>query len=313
MPADACSLAAALARLGAELCSGGTFNAAVATPASLDQARHAAAGVVLAIPAGGYGYRMREPAPGEAAPLQKALLPLPNGQSLLGRILEEYAASGVRRAVVLANHDAAAVSHHLEETGWSARMPHLAVSLDPLPAGSGRSGALAHAVAAGLIPAGSTVVVHNADCQVAGYPGPLPLELLAAHRLGAEHGALATVAAVPSTPYPYTALQVREGRVLAAEPTPAVPLPAHAGITVLSSAALAEVCLSTGPEKGNFERTLFPRWAAAGRLAALVLRGGLWIAVDDRSAYRRLCAALEQSPGAAECSIPPGGRRASPA
>src|SRR4051812_26303385 len=59
---------------------------------------------VVIIPAGGFGYRMRDVSAEAGGVTQKALLPLPNGETLIGRLVREYAAAGFRRFVALVNH-----------------------------------------------------------------------------------------------------------------------------------------------------------------------------------------------------------------
>ncbi|HEU4753078.1 MAG TPA: hypothetical protein VFU47_08210, partial [Armatimonadota bacterium] len=96
-----------LARLAAELCRPG---AAPSLPQ--ETLRAAAAGMVVALPAGGFGYRMRA-VEDTGAITQKALLPLPNGETLIGRLVRQYAAAGCRQFVALVNYEGQAVEEHL--------------------------------------------------------------------------------------------------------------------------------------------------------------------------------------------------------
>jgi len=269
-----------LRRLGGLLCRPVDWGAAI--PAA--EAAGAAAAAVVALPAGGFGYRMRGADP-PGGVTQKALLPLPNGETLVGRLVRQYAAAGMRRFVALLNHEGEAVAAHLGDgSRWGVE---IAVSYDPDPRGSGRTGALLHAMEAGLLPEGRLVVVHNADCHLMRYRGCFPLDLLRAH-LGAAAArpVTATLAAVDGSPYAYTGMQVEGGMVAAVEMYPFIPVPTHTGITLLTPAALAEIRENAGRSRKNFEQDLFPRWAAAGRLAALVIPSAHWIAVDDRKGYR---------------------------
>jgi NDP-sugar pyrophosphorylase family protein len=279
----------ALDTLGAVLCRG-TFPAA---EPGLDAG--AAAEAVVALPAGGFGYRMRGVGPESGGVTQKSLLPLPNGETLIGRTIRQYTSAGVRRFVALVNHAGAAVEEHL--AGGRPWGVEVRASYDPHPEGSGRTGALLHAVKAGILPPDRTVVVHNADCQVMRYAGSFPADLLHAHaRAVRERGAVATVAAVDGTPYPYTGMSVAGGMVEDVEMYPFIPVPTHAGITVLSPEALASLEEHFQQTKQNFERDMFPRWAAQGRLAALLISHRSWIAVDDRKAYRQFSEAVRGEP-----------------
>ena len=250
-----------------------------------------AAGMVVALPAGGFGYRMR--AASDTGVTQKALLPLPNGETLIGRLVRQYAEAGFREFVALVNHEGAAVEAHLD--GGRPWGVEVRCSYDPQPTGSGRTGAMLHAMAGGVLPADRPVLVHNADCHLMGYPGSFPRELLRTHAAAVErHGAVATLAAVDGSPYPYTGMSIRGGRVREVEMYPFIPVPVHTGITVLTPAALEQIHRHPPGAKSNFERDYFPRWAAEGRLGAMVLPYRHWVAVDDRKAYKVFCEAVDR-------------------
>jgi NDP-sugar pyrophosphorylase family protein len=276
-----------LARLRAALCQGGSQ----ATADDLAAADVLLADAVIALPAGGFGYRMRSTSEGPGAVTQKALLPLPNGETLIGRLVREYAAVGARRFVALVNHEGEAVEGYLSDGApWGVEVR---CSYDPSAEGSGRTGALVHALNSGVLEPNVTLVVHNADCQVMRYPGSFPRDLAAAHLWAVrERNATATLAAVDGSPYAYTGMSIADGRVTGVEMYPFIPVPTHTGITVLTAEALAELRANAAGSKQNFERDMFPRWAAAGRLGAMVLGHDQWVAVDDRKAYRILSEAL---------------------
>jgi len=280
----------ALDRFGAEVCQPGPAPRGAAEAAAPEAER-----TTVVLPAGGFGYRMRGAAGSETT--QKCLLPLPSGETLIGRLIREYRGAGFRRFVALLNHEGLAVEEHLDGgRPWGVQ---IGCSYDPEPEGSGRTGAIKRAAAAGVLDPGGRILVHNADCPTLRYPGSFGLDLLRTH-LDAAAGAdaLATLVAVAGTPYPYTGMSIHGGRVTGIEMYPYIPLPTHAGITVLEGEAVGDLIDSAPPGKSNFEREMFPRWAAAGRLAAMVIRADQWIAVDDRKAYRQLCeyVASEGSP-----------------
>lgn len=278
---------AELHELGRALCQPGTLPA----DDGLDLAA-LAANAVVALPAGGFGYRMRDVAEEAGGVTQKSLLPLPNGETLIGRVIRQYAEAGFRQFVALVNYEGEAVEQHVGDgSKWGVTVR---CSYDPLPTGSGRTGAMLEAISTGILRADTTVVVHNADCQVWGYAGSFPLNLLR-HHVHAQRmsDAVATLAAVDGTPYPFTGMSVRDGKVVGVEMYPFIPVPTHTGITVLSPEALLSLKEHFAQTKQNFERDMFPRWAAEGRLAAMVLRHDQWIAVDDRKSYRIFCEAVE--------------------
>jgi hypothetical protein len=259
---------------------------------SPDLAAEAAEAVVV-IPAGGFGYRMRGAGPDTVT--QKALLPLPNGETLIGRVMREYAAAGFRRFVALVNHQGKEVEEHLAGgTPWGVEAR---CSYDPQDTGSGRTGAMLNAIDLGILPEDRLLMVHNADCQVYGYPGSFPLDLLRAHlHAVCADGVSVTLAAVDGTPYPFTGMAIREGKVAAIEMYPFVPIPTHTGITAIGVEGLADIRANARESKKNFEQDMFARWAAAGKLGAMVISHEQWVAVDDRKAYRNFCQAVENEP-----------------
>jgi NDP-sugar pyrophosphorylase family protein len=278
-----------LDRLGAALCRPAESNGEV--PADLASI---AAATVVALPAGGFGYRMRDVSAEAGGVTQKALLPLPNGETLIGRLIREYAEAGFRRFLALVNYEGQAVEEHLD--GGARWGVEVRCSYDPDPRGSGRTGALVRAMEQGALSSDGTIVVHNADCLLMRYPGQFPLDLLRAHLSAVSRNSalVATLAAVDGTPYPFTGMSIRDGLVTEVEMYPFIPVPTHTGITVLTAQALAEVRENAARSAKNFERDMFSRWAGEGRLAAMVISHENWIAVDDRKAYRIFCQAVEE-------------------
>jgi NDP-sugar pyrophosphorylase family protein len=277
-----------LAKLGADLCRPG--RTAAGPPADLSTAIGRA---VVALPAGGFGYRMRGVTAEPGAVTQKSLLPLPNGETLAGRLVRQYAEAGFRQFVALVNYEGQEVEAHLGDgSRWGVE---IRFSYDPDSKGSGRTGAMLHAMNAGVLPEDRTVVVHNADCHVMRYPGCFPHDLLAAHlHAVAEGNPVATLAAVDGTPYPFTGMSVRAGMVTEVAMYPFIPVPTHTGITVLTAEALAVIRGNAARSQKNFEADLFPCWASEGRLAAMVISHHNWVAVDDRKAYRVFCQVVQE-------------------
>jgi NDP-sugar pyrophosphorylase family protein len=268
-----------LQRLGEALYRPGPQSSAV-----IDLAAHAAETVVV-LPAGGFGYRMRSVNEPEGAATQKSLLPLPNGETLIGRIIRQYAEAGFGQFVALLNYAGAEVEAHLDGgRPWGVEVRS---SYDPESGGSGRTGAMVHAMDLGILPANAPAVVHNADCQIMRYEGSFTADLLRTHVAAVASGnVLATLAAVDGIVYPYTGMSVAGGLVREIAMYPFVPVPGHTGITVLTSEALASMRENARTSDKNFEQGLFPLWAAAGRLAAMVISHRSWAAVDDRKTYR---------------------------
>lgn len=276
-----------LARLGAALCRAGA-----APPEVGGDVLATARDAVVVLPAGGFGYRMRGASSEPGAVTQKALLPLPNGETLIQRLVRQYTEAGFRRFVALVNHAGQEVEAHLG-TG-SEQGVEIRYSYDPDTIGSGRTGAMLHAMDDGVVPQDRLLVVHNADCHLMHYRGSFPHDLLRAHLAAARTGeTVATLAAVDGSAYPFTGMSIGEGRVTDVEMYPFIPVPTHTGITVLTPEALVSLRVNATQSKQNFERDMFPRWASEGRLAAMVISHVNWVAVDDRKAYRIFCQAVE--------------------
>lgn len=251
--------------------------------------RRAVADAIVVLPAGGFGYRMRALQEGPG-PVQKSLLPLPGGETLIDRVVGQYVRSGFRRFVALVNFQGREVETHL--AGGARWGVEVRCSYDPDSAGSGRTGAILNALALGILERSGLYVIHNADCQVLECAGDWPRELLGAHVAAcARSPIMATLLVVDGCPYPYTGMSLSGGLVREIAMYPFVPIPGHAGITVMSDGALDEMAASGG--EGHFERDAFARWAAEGRLAARVISHRHWFAVDDRKAYRQFVRALE--------------------
>jgi N-acetyl-alpha-D-muramate 1-phosphate uridylyltransferase len=277
-----------LARLGAALCRPGPL------PEGRDaEVLAAASGAVVAIPAGGFGYRMRAANPSEGEINQKSLLPLPNGETLISRLVRQYAEAGFRRFVALVNYEGQQVEQHLGGgERWGVEIRY---SYDPDATGSGRTGAMVHAMRSDVLPLDATTVVHNGDCHIMHYHGVFPHDLLRAHLHALRtQNAIATLAAVDGSPYPYTGMSIENGLVTGIEMYPFIPVPTHTGITVLTPEALESLRENAPKSKQNFERDMFPRWAAERRLASMVIGHEQWIAVDDRKAYRIFSQAVEE-------------------
>src|SRR5579883_1618953 len=95
---------------------------------------------VVAIPAGGFGYRMRDVSAEVGGVTQKSLLPLPNGETLIDRVIRQYASVGFREFVALVNHAGQEVEAHVGDgSRWGVNVRY---SYDTQTEGSGRTGAI---------------------------------------------------------------------------------------------------------------------------------------------------------------------------
>ena len=207
--------------------------------------------------AGGLGTRL-QPALGD---LPKPLAPL-GGRPFLARQLEALRAHGIRRAVILAGHGAAALQAALGDGGALGVALEWSVEASPL----GTGGALAHAAA--LVDGPALVV--NGDTLAEGDPWALERDRW-------ERGALGAVAL-----YRVEDARARgrvetgdDGRVAAfVEKDEAFRGPAWVNGGVYAFAPGLWRLLPPGP--GSLERDVLPALAARGRLHGRRCPGRFW-------------------------------------
>lgn len=245
-------------------------------------------GCVVVLPAGGEGSRLRTLLGSDA--VNKAALKLGGDESLIRRTVRMYRDSGIRQFVALIYHAGGSVQEDLGD-GRSLGV-EIRYSEDPgRPVG--RGGAVLNAIQSGLLPEGTTLIVHNPDDQIVHYPGSFVDDILAGHLQGVELGALATVVAVKETPYTYTGLRVENGRVREIASYPPIPIPTHIGVSVLSPATFAYFRgMFDLSRKMDFEGVMFPRLVAEDRLYAVLVPPECWIAVNDAKGAKRFMEAV---------------------
>jgi len=221
----------------------------------------------------------------------KTALGLPGDETLISRTIRSYAAGGLRKFVLLVGVNADSVidsTKHLQGSG--IEILYCADPERPV----GRGGAILNAILKGCIGPDVNAIVHNADDQILGYPGNFLNDICKAHIGHRKAGGLVTAVVALSTPYAYTAFKVADGRITDITTTPAIPVPAHVGVTVISPAIYPMFKkLFNLQEKKDFEGYLFPILAKAEQLFAFGIPGNCWYPVNNPKEYENLVKALQ--------------------
>jgi NDP-sugar pyrophosphorylase family protein len=245
---------------------------------------------VVALPVGGLGSRMRTVV--DEADVHKSALRLATGETMLELTLAMYRASGFTRFVALVSHHAQSVMDVLgngSQFGVS-----IAYSADP-GGPVGRGGAIRNALENGSIAPDDSLIVHNPDDVILHYDGVFPRDLVATHLAGVAQGSLATAVLAEGVPATYTGMRTQEGFVQEIMAYPALPVPAHVGIT-----AFAPAVYPLFPElfdltkKSDFEPVLFPELVRANQLYSMFIPARTWVQVNDPKSLATLNAALTE-------------------
>ncbi len=210
--------------------------------------------VTGAILAGGLGTRLRP----RIADRPKVLAPV-RGRPYLAYLLDQLAAAGVRRVVLLTGYLAEQVRQTVGDAHAGMR---LAYSVEPVPLGTG--GALRHALPYLSSP---TCLLLNGDSFCA---APLP-DFADFHRRRAADASMVLVRRRDCSRFGRVHLSP-DGRVLRFEEKPPDGGPGwiNAGVYLLQRALIEEI----PPDRPlSLERDLLPGWLGRRRLWALPCRG----------------------------------------
>ncbi len=244
---------------------------------------------ICVLPCGGESKRMAG-----LSDKHKTALELPDGETLVARTIHGYASTGIKQFVLLTGINAESViesTKHLEKEG-------LEIKYSPDPGKPvGRGGAILNAILKGFIPRESNSIVHNADDQVLGYPGDFVVDICRAHINHKKNGGWITAVVAKSTPYPYTGMQISRGKVVNITTTPAIPVPTHIGVTIMSPIVYSKFDeLFNLTEKKDFEGYLFPILALQDKLFGFGVPGNCWYPVNNPKEYDNLVKVLQSNP-----------------
>lgn len=246
------------------------------------------ADTICVLPCGGESKRMAG-----LTDKHKTALSLPGGETLISRTVRSYNAAGIHKFLLLVGVGANSVI----ESTRDLREEGIEISYCPDPEKPvGRGGAILNAILQGYIKPEQNTIVHNADDQIVGYPGSFLNDICEAHIAHRKAGGLVTAIIARATPYAYTAFRIQHGMVTDITPAPMIPVPAHAGVTVMSPDVYSLFTkLFNLTEKKDFEGYLFPILAREKKLFAFGIPGNCWYPVNNPKEYESLVKALSKT------------------
>lgn len=246
--------------------------------------------LVVVLPCGGESKRMAE----LAQQKHKTALTLPGGDTMLSRMIRCYAEQGAREFVLLVGIHAESVIQSTQSLCQGLKNINIQYSPDPEKP-VGRGGAILHAIEKGLIPKDASIIVHNADDQIAGYPGNFYYDICRAHLAAQKQGGCATAIVALLTSFAYTAMKVEKGKVVGMASKPQIPIPAHIGVSILSNEAQKRFKeLFDYSRKKDFEEHLFPILLEENKLYAFGIPGNTWYAVNTPKEYENFIKRLSE-------------------
>jgi NDP-sugar pyrophosphorylase family protein len=198
------------------------------TKVSHDEIEALKAETQVVMPAGGKGTRIRAETHSEG--INKVMITIDGNRSMIEKTVEDYAECGVTRFVVLTGFLADEVEEHLGDgSRWGVE-----VRFSPDPEGRkvGNAGAVLNALNNGSIDDNLISIVHNPDDVIVGMSRPYGDVFLEGHLKGRKNGCIGTFVVVPESPFQYSGLIIKKGKVQDISKYPPVAIPAHTGITI---------------------------------------------------------------------------------
>jgi NDP-sugar pyrophosphorylase family protein len=239
---------------------------------------------VVALMAGGESTRYAAVLEGKK--VHKNAHQLPNGDTMIEMAIRAYRDAGIKRFVALVCHNAHSIENRLGD--GSSMGVEILYSHDPNPP-AGKGGAIRNAIENGSIPLGSHLFVVNPDDVILNFPGSFVRHVGEAYLEGEGRGMLATAVLAPGQRYAGTGVMVADNVVIDTQMYPIIPIPIHAGITIIAPKVLPRFLeLFSLKNKCDYEQALFSLLASERKLWSVVLDKGELIAVNDLKSYKQL-------------------------
>ena len=234
--------------------------------------------IVVIMPAGGKGTRIR--AETQSENINKVMIPIDGNESMIERAIRIYRESGIDKFVVLTGFLADVVEDFLGDgSKWGVSIKY---SEDPEGRKVGNAGAIRHAIDNGTIDDSLVSIVHNPDDVIVRTKRPFPEILVEGHIRARKAGCIAAMVVVPSTPYAYSGMLVRDGKISSITKYPLIPLPTHTGLSTFDPPMYdyfrRMVDLTV---ESSFESVICPTLAEKGILCSTELPSECWVPVND--------------------------------
>jgi NDP-sugar pyrophosphorylase family protein len=213
---------------------------------------------------------------------------------MIERTVREYASMGIKKFVVLTGFMAKKVEEHLGDgSRWNVE---IAYSEDPRGKKVGNAGAILNALNNGTLDDSVVSIVHNADDMIVGLGRPYGDVFLEGHIKATKNGCVSTFVVVPETPFQYSGMIIRHGKVSDITKYPSIAVPAHTGITVFSPEVYSYFRrLVSLDQETSFENVISPVLAREEKLFAINIPSENWIPVNDLKGIEMARSALELS------------------
>ena len=243
----------------------------------------------VALMAGGKGARFREVLGSQDT--NKSVHELPNGETMIERVIKMYADAGIKDFVALVYHKADSIKEKLgdgEKFGVNIKY-----SYDPEhPVGKG--GAIRNALENGSLNPQKSLIVHNPDDVIVNFEDKFVEHIIAGHLKGEDENMEATVIVVEETPYAFTGMAIKNNVVEEIDMYPLIPIPTHIGVTVFSPRVYKYFPkMFDLTKKSDFEKVLFPVLSEKRKLYAVSIPNNAWIAVNNLKSYKQFVEYLE--------------------
>jgi NDP-sugar pyrophosphorylase family protein len=248
------------------------------TKVSQDEIEELKSKIVVVMPAGGKGTRIRAETQSEG--INKVMISVDGKTSMIEKTIQDYADCGINKFVVLTGFLADEVEKHLGDgSKWGVEIRY---SQDPDGKKVGNAGAILHALNNGTLDDTLTAIVHNPDDMIIGMDRPYGEVFLEGHLKGRKNGCIGTFVVVPETPFQYSGMVIERGKVLDITKYPPIAVPAHTGITVFAPEMYDYFRKMVSLEvESSFEKVICPVIAKENKLFAINIPSENWIPVND--------------------------------
>lgn len=260
------------------------------TTVTKDEIEAKKAQTVVVMPAGGKGTRIRAETHSES--INKVMIPIHGQTSMIEKTVQDYVSCGIDKFVVLTGFLAEVVEEHLGDgSRWDAEIKY---SEDPDGRKVGNAGAILHALNNGTLDDSLTAIIHNPDDVIVGLDRPYGEIFLEGQVKAVKNNCIATFVVVPETPFQYSGMIIRQGKVVDITKYPPITIPAHTGITIFDPEIYEYFRRLVSLEvESSFEKVVCPVIAEEGRLFGINIPSESWIPVNDLKGLEQVKTALE--------------------